>query len=137
MPLKANTLVPHVCGESAGCAHSGAGSRWRSRWSWIRCNITRTAFYGTRGQPPGPGVRHVKYCTATFPKRLSPRGAGQHFFLRLLAGRSEYSGHEKVLPVFTYPLPVRNFNVGNFVTGFQFSEITFWNTSYWFLFSWN
>ena len=52
---KANTLVPLVCGECAGCAHSGATNRWRSRWSWRRCNTIRTAPYGDRPQPPGPG----------------------------------------------------------------------------------
>ena len=63
----ANTLVPHVCGESARCAHSGATSRWRSRWSWLRCNTIRTAFYGTRGLAPGPGRRGTGCTTPGAP----------------------------------------------------------------------
>ena len=73
MPVHGEHAVPHVCGESASCAHSGATSRWQSRWSWLRCNTIRTAFYGTRGQPPGPGERPVMYCTAKFRERLLPK----------------------------------------------------------------
>ena len=88
----ANTLVPHVCGESARCARSGATSRWRSRFSFLRCNTIRTAFYGTRGQPPEPGERHELFYTAMFRERLPPREAGQHLCLRLQAGRIVLSG---------------------------------------------
>ena len=55
-----------MCGESAGCAHSGATNRW------LRCNTTRTALHGARTQPPS----HEMNYTAKFWKTPPP----QRFF---------------------------------------------------------
>ena len=41
---------------TVGCACTGGTSSLRCRWSWLQCSITRTAPFGDRAQPPGPGV---------------------------------------------------------------------------------
>ena len=40
----------------------------------------------------GPGERHETHYTAKFWRRLSPKGAGQHLCLRLLAGSHGFCG---------------------------------------------
>ena len=67
----ANTLVPLVGGESASCAHSGATSSWKSRWSWLRCKTTRTAPPWDSHQDREEGERDAY--TAEFRKTPPPQ----------------------------------------------------------------
>ena len=75
-------------GESDASARTCVTSGWRSQWP---LPSPRTIAHSARRRQ-GPGERHEMHCTATFRKRLSPKGSGQHLCLRLLAGSHGFCG---------------------------------------------
>ena len=86
-PLVTLPVIQHASWTDLN-AMSSTEARLGSRrfTSWARCSSEPEDSHQDRGE------RHEKYNTANFRERLSPRGAGQHFCLRLLAGRYFWSG---------------------------------------------